>query len=149
MQMAPQDLQQYLYDRIPLSSAMQVMALEVSDHIVRLGAPLAPNMNHRATIFGGSASAVAILSAWSLLHVRLCDSSPPVSIVLQRHDMNYERPISGTFAACASLAAPDEWPKFLRMLARWGKARVVVNSVLEYAGESVGQFSGEFVAFNE
>jgi thioesterase domain-containing protein len=147
--MAPQELQQYLYDKIPLASAMQVSALEVNDNIVRLGAPLAPNMNHRATIFGGSASAVAILSAWSLLHVRLRDLPREVSIVLQRHDMHYERPMRGAFAACASLAAPEEWPKFLRMLERRGKARAVVNSVLEYAGESVGQFSGEFVAFTE
>lgn len=147
--MAPQDLQRYLYDKIPLASAMQVVALEVNDHTVRLGAPLAPNLNHRATIFGGSASAVAILSAWSLLHVRLCEHLPAVSIVLQRHDMQYERPMHGAFAATASLAAPQEWPKFLRMLGRWGKARVAVNSVLEYAGESVGQFNGEFVAFTE
>jgi thioesterase domain-containing protein len=143
----PTDLEQYLYDNIPLSRAMQVAAIEVNEQSVRLSAPLTPNMNHRATVFGGSASALAILSAWSLLHVRLRDLSPGASIVIQRHSMNYQRPVYGTFAACASLAAPDEWPRFIRILTRWGKARIAVNSLLEYGGERVGRFSGEFVAF--
>jgi thioesterase domain-containing protein len=143
----PTDLEHYLYDHIPLSRAMQVAAIEVSDQVVRLSAPLAPNMNHRATVFGGSASALAMLSAWSLLHVRLHEISPGASIVIQRHSMSYERPVHGTFAARASLAAPEEWPRFIRMLTRRGRARIAVNSLLEYGGERVGQFNGEFVAF--
>jgi thioesterase domain-containing protein len=146
---APGDLQRYLYAKIPLSCAMQISAIDVSDQAVRLSAPLAPNLNHRATVFGGSASALAILSAWSLLHVRLHAIAPAVSIVIQRHNMSFDRPMNGAFAACASLATPDEWPRFLRALSRWRKARIVVNSVLEYAGSQVGQFSGEFVAFDE
>jgi thioesterase domain-containing protein len=144
---APQELQQYLYDKIPLSCAMQVLAVDVSEQVVRLSAPLTPNRNHRATVFGGSASTLAILSAWSLLHVRLQAPAPGVSIVIQRHSMEYERPMHGEFAACASLAAPEQWPRFLRALTRFGKARVVVDSILEYEGDRVGQFSGEFVAF--
>jgi len=35
---------------------------------VLLTAPLAANINHRATVFGGSASAVAILAAWTYLY---------------------------------------------------------------------------------
>ncbi|RYE53550.1 MAG: hypothetical protein EOP18_08925, partial [Rhizobiaceae bacterium] len=50
---------------------MQVRVVAASVERVTLSAPLAPNINHRATVFGGSASAVAILSAWSLLHLRL------------------------------------------------------------------------------
>jgi hypothetical protein len=38
---------------------------------VMLRAPFAPNINHRETVFGGSASAVTILAAWALLYVRL------------------------------------------------------------------------------
>ena len=64
-------LRQYLYDHIPLSQAMQVEVLSAQPEGVVLGAPLPPNINHQETIFGGSASAVAILAAWSLLHVRL------------------------------------------------------------------------------
>jgi thioesterase domain-containing protein len=146
--MENRELEQYLYEKIPLSRAMQVCAIEVGEHAVSLGAPLTPNMNHRATVFGGSASAVAILSAWSLLHVRLRNSSPDASIVIQHHTMDYERPMYGAFAARATLATPEEWPRFLRALTRWGKARIAVNSALEYGGDAVARFTGEFVAFD-
>ena len=145
--MAPSDLEQYLYQKIPLSRVIQVSAIEVNELTVRLRAPLTPNMNHRATVFGGSAVAVAILSAWSLLHVRLHAVTAGASIVIQRHSMTYDRPMHGDFAARAALAAPEDWPAFMRNLQRWGKARISVNSVLEYDNEQAGLFSGEFVAF--
>jgi thioesterase domain-containing protein len=147
--MSQHSLAQYLHHQIPLSRAMEVDALEVSEDSVRLSAPLAPNVNHRATVFGGSASALAILAAWSLLHVRLRGSFPQASIVIQRQSTSYNRPIQGTFSARAALAQPDDWPRFVRLLARRGKARISVTSTLEYAGEQVGQFSGDFVAFDQ
>jgi thioesterase domain-containing protein len=147
--MSVEALAQYLHQQIPMSRAMEVGALEVTVDAVRLSAPLAPNVNHRATVFGGSASALAILAAWSLLHVRLRASFPAVSIVIQRQSTSYNRPIQGAFSARAALAQPDDWPRFVRLLARRGKARISVASTLEYAGVQVGQFSGDFVAFDQ
>ena len=69
--MLPDQLERYLHEHIPLSKAMGVSVLSVGEEAVTLRAPLAPNINHRETVFGGSASALAILAAWSLLHTRL------------------------------------------------------------------------------
>jgi thioesterase domain-containing protein len=146
--MSAQSLVQYLHQQIPLSRAMEVCAVDVTQESVQLSAPLPPNLNHRATVFGGSASALAILAAWSLLHVRLRGSFPAVSVVIQRQSTSYNRPIQGTFTARATLAQPGEWPRFVRLLARRGKARITVVSTLDYGGEQVGQFSGDFVAFD-
>jgi thioesterase domain-containing protein len=145
--MSPQSLEQFLHQEIPLSRAMQVMALDVSEHSVQLSAPLAPNLNQHASVFGGSSCALAMLAAWSLLHVRLRASLPSVSIVIQRQTMKYNRPILGTFSARALLADPAEWPQFVRLLTRRGRARITVASTLEYAGDAAGHFSGAFVAF--
>ncbi|MGE5240286.1 MAG: YiiD C-terminal domain-containing protein, partial [Bacteroidota bacterium] len=65
------ELERYLHEQIPLSKAMGVEVMEASGEKVELAAPFAPNINHLETVFGGSASAVAILAAWTLLHVRL------------------------------------------------------------------------------
>lgn len=146
--MSPKSLEQFLHQQIPLSRAMQVSAIDVTAESVQLSAPLAPNLNHRATVFGGSASAVAMLAAWSLLHVRLRASFPSACIVIQRQSMSYNRPIHGTFAARALLAQPAEWPRFLRLLTRRGRARITVASTLDYAGEPAGYFTGDFVAFD-
>ena len=61
--MTPSELQTYLHQHIPLFQAMQVTVVEASLQQVVLTAPVAPNINHRETVFGGSASAVAILAA--------------------------------------------------------------------------------------
>lgn len=58
------------------------------------------SINHRDTVFGGSASAVAILSAWALLHTRLAGAGIASRLVIQRNSMSYELPIDGSFTAC-------------------------------------------------
>jgi thioesterase domain-containing protein len=142
------DLERYLHEHIPLSRAMQVSVVAVEESSVVLEAPLAPNINHRETVFGGSASALAILAAWSLLHTRLLRVGMASRLVIQRNTMDYELPIAGTFIARSSLESPADWPQFIRMLTRKGKARISVSSVLEHAGHRAGHLVGEFVALD-
>lgn len=142
----PAGLEHYLHEHIPLSAAMQVSVVDVQPDGVVLSAPLAPNINHRDTVFGGSASAVAILSAWSLLHTRLAASGLSSRLVIQRNSMAYDEPILGQFTARSFIAQPEAWAAFTRMLDRKGVARITVNAVLEEAGRTVARFDGEFVA---
>lgn len=144
--MNEQDLQRYLHEHIPLSAAMQVSVLRVQPDEVLLAAPLAPNINHRATVFGGSASAVAILAAWSLLHTRLRDAGFEARLVIQSNTMHYDLPLAGDFTARAFIETGDAWPHFMRMLARKGKARITVAAVLNCGGVQAGRLQGEFVA---
>ena len=145
--MAPlQDLERYLHEHIPLSRAMQTCVLAVSTEGITLGAPLAPNINHRETVFGGSASALAILAAWALVHTRLHAEGISCRLVIQRNTMTYDRPIAGAFTATAALAQPEDWPRFLRMLRRKGRARIAVQASLQIEGATAGRFEGEFVA---
>lgn len=140
------ELEQYLHEHIPLSKAMSVSVLAAEEGAIALSAPLAPNINHRETVFGGSASALAILAAWSLLHTRLRRAGVTSRLVIQRNTMEYELPIEGEFTARASIEDDRDWNLFMRMLARRGKARIAVSSILEHAGQVVGRLTGEFVA---
>jgi len=140
------ELERYLHEHIPLSRAMAVTVVAATPQEVCLAAPLGPNINHRDTVFGGSAAALAMLAAWSLLHVRLRAEGRAARLVIQRNTMEYERPIPGDFTARATLAEPDRWSQFSAMLARRGKARIAVTAVLEHAGQAAGRLHGEFVA---
>jgi thioesterase domain-containing protein len=142
----PAELERYLHEHIPLSKAMAVSVLSVDECAVALQAPLAPNTNQRDTVFGGSASALAILAAWSLLHVRLRAQGIASRLVIQRNTMEYERPIPGAFTARSLFEDPEQWRRFTHMLARKGKARITMSAVLEHAGGVVGRLRGEFVA---
>jgi thioesterase domain-containing protein len=140
------DLEAYLHAHIPLSAAMQVGVVAVDAAGVSLRAPLAPNINHRDTVFGGSASALAILAAWSLLHTRMLAEGLAARLVIQSNTMDYLLPILGEFSARSALEQPEHWSRFTRTLARMGKARTRVNVVLESDARVVGRLTGEFVA---
>lgn len=144
--MLPQELEQYLHEHIPLSDAMEVSVLSVDEEAIVLQAPLAPNINHRETVFGGSASALAILAAWSLLHTRLRREGILSRLVIQRNTMEYDLPIPGEFTARSSLVHAEDWSRFTRTLTRRGKARVTVTTLLEHNKQVVGRLTGEFVA---
>jgi thioesterase domain-containing protein len=144
--MTPTELENFLHALIPLSRAMEVSAVAISEESVILAAPLGPNINHRDTVFGGSAAALAVLSAWSLLHLRLLGQPTACRLVVQRNTMEYLEPITGDFTAASSLSEPQAWDRQVRMLARRGAARFAVAAEICAAGAVAGRFSGDFVA---
>ena len=107
-----------------------------------LSAPLAPNLNHRATVFGGSASAVAILAAWTWLHFALQAEELRCRIVIQRNTMDYVAPIDGDFTAHCEGLTEAAFEKFVRTLKRHGKARIGLEAQLVLNGEVAWEFSG-------
>jgi len=143
--MRPDYLERYLHEHIPLSSAMEVRVLAIDPDGVTLGAPLAPNINHRDTVFGGSASALAILAGWSFVHVALAALGPH-RVVIQRNSMDYSAPMLGDFTARSFVADPDDWRRFLSMVKRKGRARIAVTAVLESDGVRCAMFEGSFVS---
>jgi thioesterase domain-containing protein len=140
------ELEKYIQDHIPLSKAMQVSVVEIQDETVVLSAPLEPNINHHQTVFGGSASALGMLSAWSLLKVRLSNIGLISRLVISKSSMDFILPIQGDFRARAVLTQPEEWGKFVQTLIRREKARIMVSVIIEQANQVVGRLTGEFVA---
>jgi thioesterase domain-containing protein len=144
--MTPAELTDYLRRNIPLTAAMEVSAISATPDSVVLEAPLAPNINHRKTVFGGSASSLAILAAWSLVHLRLAETSLAHRLVIQRNMMTYDTPIEGTFTATARFAQGTDWEKFLETLERRGKARIGAVAELRYESKAAGRLEADFVA---
>jgi len=143
------ELQAYLHWRIPLAAAMGVRVRSVSPARVELQAPLAPNINNDEMAFGGSIVAVAMLAAWTLLFVREQGAGSNARLVIQHGSMSYERPITDDFAAISELADEARYRRFRLTLARHGRARIALGTVLEQDGLRVGAFEGAFVAVSE
>jgi thioesterase domain-containing protein len=117
---------------------------------VLLCAPLEPNLNHRATFFGGSAAALATLAAWGLAHRRLEEEAGlDAYLVIQRSSMEYLEP-AATEVEAECVAPPDDvWVKLVRTIRRWGKGRVELTVELRAEGKVVGTFAGAFVALTD
>ena len=142
----PAEVERYLHAHIPLSREMGVRVAALDERGVRLAAPLEPNINHRSTVFGGSASAIAILSAWTLLHTRLRAEGVASRVVIQRNSVEYLRPIRGGFEAFCAAPAERVWRRFSDTLASRGKGRLVLTAELLAEGAVAGTFRGEYVA---
>jgi thioesterase domain-containing protein len=142
----PETLEAYLHQHIPITRAMQVTVTQIDHDHAQLAAPLAPNINHRDTAFGGSVAALATLAAWTLLHARLGAAGLPSRLVIQRNTMKFEAPVPSDFTATARLADPGAWVRFEQMLRRKGRARIVMTATLQCDGAETGRFDGEFVA---
>lgn len=139
-------LERYLHEQIPLSSAMGVRVRMATPERVQLAAPLAPNVNHADTVFGGSAAALATLAAWTLLHVRMARAELPGRLVIQRSTMEYERPIPGDFEAVCCFSDELAWERFRTTLVRRGRARLRLRAHLACGARPMATFEGDFVA---
>ncbi len=144
--LAPTAVQAYLHEHIPLSAAMGVTVRDCTLAGVTLAAPLGPNINHRGTIFGGSASAVAILAAWTWLHFALRSADLHARLVIQRNTVDYLAPIATDFEAKGAPLPPADFEKFLATLRRHARARATLTADLWCEGTKVASFTGDYVA---
>lgn len=140
------EITRYLHDHIPVTAHLGATVAAYDGGSIRVAAPLAPNLNHRGTAFGGSLSALGILAGWALLHLNLRARGIEARLVIQRSGMDYDAPVLGDFTATARLPDPAEWERFLATLARRGKARVTVRGHIGSAEGDAGAFDGAYVA---
>ena len=144
--MSPADLKAYLHQHIPLSADLAVRVAELDGDKVTLSAELTPNLNHRATAFGGSISALAILVGWCYVHLRLQREGHPAHTVRQESSVRYRRPVEGDFAAKCDVVEEAEWARCSATVTRRGKGRIRLGVTVESAGTVVATFEGAYVA---
>ena len=143
-----QYLQSVLHSDIPLTREMGLEVIDWQQHTLRLQLPLAANVNHKSTMFGGSLYCGAVLAGWGWLHLRLKEEGiEDGHIVIQEGQINYPLPVTGD--AIALCDAPDAtvWKKFLAMYQRYGRARLTLNTRIVNQGseEDAVTFTGQYV----
>jgi thioesterase domain-containing protein len=141
-------LEAYLHEHIPLSAAMGLEVLIASPERVLLRAPLAPNINHRNTAFGGSIACLATLAGWAWMYVMLRERSVLPRIVIKSSTIDYESPADDEFTAELRPPTPGDYQKFIESLDRRGSGRITLNTEVICQGEQIAHFSGVFVAVN-
>lgn len=138
-------LAEYLHNHMPLSRSMAVSVVSASAREVVLEAPLAPNLNVHGTMFGGSIATLALLAAWSVVHLRLEDDQFAGQLVVSRSETDYFRPVDGPARATARLDRLD-WEGFSRQLNRHGKARLAVTAEVLSDEQIAARLVGTFAA---
>ena len=143
--MSPQALTEYLHRNIPLTAALGAQVTRCAPEEVEICAPLAPNLNHRATAFGGSLAALSILSGWAVLHLALEREQIEARLVVQRSETDFSSAVTGTLVAVSKL--PQEaWSRFVATLRKRRRARIAVATEIRQDGAAAVTHLGTYVA---
>lgn len=135
-----------LHEEIPLTQAIGLRIGAFQEGRLELGAPLAPNVNHKDTAFAGSLTAVATLTGWSLLWLLLKEHGLSGQIVIQDCAVRYLRPVTHDFTAASALPDPATVARFLETFRRRGMARLELRAEIFEAGRLAVELTGRYVA---
>ena len=145
--LAPHDLEAYLHEKIPLTKAMGIRVIETGPRQLVLEAPLAPNINHLGTVFGGALHALPTLACYAALWSLLVEGGVDGHVVVKKSYANYRQPVKGTFRATCQRPPPGIAAEFMEDLRRHKKARMDLESVVPGAdGKLAVEFHASFVA---
>ena len=144
--MRQEEVEAYLREHIPLSASMDIRVVDAGPHGVSIEAPLEPNVNHRATAFGGSVAALAILAGWTLVQLRLRAEGLVTRTVIQKSAVTYDAPIHGAFRAVSEPVEDEAWERFTRAITRHGRGRIRVTVNVVADGRAAASFCGAYVA---
>lgn len=134
----------FLHAQIPLTQAMGARLEAWDEQRLVVTAPLEPNHNHLGTAFGGSLSAIATLTGYSLLWLLLGDRS--AHIVVRESSIRYRRPVTGDIRAIGHRPPDEQLTAFREQYEKTGKARLTIPVTVEEAEQVCVDFTGEFVA---
>ena len=139
-------LERYMHRSIPLVGQMQVRVAAFDAAGLTLTAPLAPNINHERTAFGGSLASLATLACWGYLWL-LLEDKPGMHMVVNEAGLRYLRPVTAELTARCGSPPEDTLRKFLATLERRGKARIELGAAILQDGMLCTEYKGSFVAY--
>lgn len=139
-----EQIQELLHTKIPISRAMGVKVEEYDGVRLVLSAPLAANVNHLGTAFGGSLNALLVLSGYGLLWLQLQETE--CHIVIRESSITYDRPVRGEIRATCVCPSAEVLAEFKHTFQTKGKGRIALTAAVEDKGITCVRFQGIFVA---
>jgi thioesterase domain-containing protein len=139
-----QQIQVLLHSKIPITRSMGVKVEDYDGERLILSAPLAENVNHLGTAFGGSLNALAVLSGYGLLWLEMKETQ--CHIVIRKSAISYERPVRGELRAICVRPDTEALAEFKQAFHQKGRARISLAVTIEDQGQVAVRFEGIFVA---
>ncbi len=136
----------YIYKQFPIAIHLGSRVELYNGTQIIISSPLEPNKNHTNTAFGGSVSALAILSGWTLLYLKLKEIKIKSHLVIQKSLFEFKEPINSDFKAVCTMPEERIWDKFINTLKKHNRARITIHSTIEYNSGTGGFHKGVYAA---
>ena len=109
-------LQEYLEKNIPITKSMELSVKEITPERIIIRVPLAPNVNHKSTVFGGSLNAAATLACWGMIYAKLSPhfndfGSKCPEIVISSSSVSYLKPVDQDFEVICQSPEREDWER--------------------------------------
>lgn len=133
-------------DRMPITTALGIAVAALDTQQLVLVMPLSPNRNHKGTVFAGSLAALATLTGWSTVWLKLREAGVEAHVVIQDSQIRYLVPTRSDVTARTPFPDEATWLRALDGLRRRGKARLTLTAELcDDTDAVVATFSGRYV----
>ena len=140
------ELEQRLHRDIALTQHMGLRVEEHSEIGLVLSAPLAKNLNHKQTAFGGSLNSLVTLAGWGMVYLLLKEIGRDAHIIIQESEISYLRPVKDDFQAICPPPQEEVLFKFQRMIRKKKIGRITLPAFIYYEKELAVSFQGSYVA---
>ena len=132
---------------MPPLAAMQARVAGYDGDRLFLEAPLAPNLNDKGCVFGGSMASLMTFAGWGLVTLQLHQAGVQADVLVADSSVRYLKPLYADLHAQATLSADQSWATFLSTLAQRGRARIHLQArMTSPEAEVVADLAGRYVA---
>lgn len=139
------ELEAKLHEEIPLTQAIGIKVEHYTGNSLTLSAPLANNINHKSTAFGGSLYSIAVLAGWGLLYSKMKELGLSGHIVIQQSNINYLQPVREDIFATCSIDSIEKFDRFIKIFNKKGIARIKLVSEIRQGDDVAVEFEGSYV----
>jgi len=113
---------------------------------LRARLPLAPNLNHAETAFGGSIATAGIVACWALAYALTREAGLSAKVIVQHSTVEFLRPIVADSEIVCPRPHPDAWSSLTAAFARRGTGRIDLRAQVLCAGQIAAEYMGIYVA---
>ncbi len=123
------EFQQLLHKEIPLTQDMGLEIISFDDEKLQVKAPLINNINDKGSVFGGSSSALMIISAWSLIKLSCNKHNIDADIVIHKNSTTWHKALYTDLVINAKLVKAYDFSDVKGKLA--DKRHQRINCIIE------------------
>ena len=143
------EINQHLHAQIPMTSQMGILVKSFSTDEVIATAPLAANINHQQSAFGGSIAALGIVTGFVAIWGNLKLRKIQAELVIQHSETDFSKPALGDMESRSRQLSHAALESFTTALANSGRARILVTSDIFSDDKLIASNTGTFVAISE